>query len=54
MAALINAASAGKLEATEHSKYQGIMAPPEAVSNEPKKTNKVRDAPKFLIRSRLN
>ncbi|XP_074550074.1 coiled-coil domain-containing protein 191 isoform X2 [Halichoeres trimaculatus] len=40
MAALINAASAGKLEAPEPSKYQKIMAPPEAVSTQPKRTNK--------------
>ncbi|XP_034562120.1 LOW QUALITY PROTEIN: coiled-coil domain-containing protein 191 [Notolabrus celidotus] len=40
MAALINAASAGKLEATETSKHQQVMAPPEAVSTQPERTNK--------------
>ncbi|CAJ1082147.1 LOW QUALITY PROTEIN: coiled-coil domain-containing protein 191 [Xyrichtys novacula] len=42
MAALINAASTGRLGAAEAPKYQQIMAPPEAVSVsvEPERTNK--------------
>lgn len=43
MAALINAASTGKLEATETPTYQPIMAPPEA-SNQPETAEKVRGA----------
>ncbi|KAM9337595.1 coiled-coil domain-containing protein 191 [Symphorus nematophorus] len=39
MAALINAASTGKLKATETSTYQPVMAPPEA-SNQPENTEK--------------
>lgn len=41
MAALINAASTGKLKATETPIYQPITAPPEA-SNQPETTEKVR------------
>uniref|UniRef100_A0A3Q3FZT7 Coiled-coil domain containing 191 n=1 Tax=Labrus bergylta TaxID=56723 RepID=A0A3Q3FZT7_9LABR len=44
MTSLINAATTGKLKATGTQKYQHIMAPPEAVSTEPERTNK-RKAP---------
>ncbi|KAM6970922.1 coiled-coil domain-containing protein 191 [Tautogolabrus adspersus] len=40
MTALINAATTGKLKATETPKYEHIMAPPEAASTEPERTNK--------------
>lgn len=43
MAALINAASTGKLNITETPTYQAVMAPPEA-SNQPENEEKVRDA----------
>ena len=43
MAALINAASTGKLKATETSTCQPVMAPPEA-SNQPESTEKVGGA----------
>lgn len=43
MAALINAASTGKLNVTETPTSQAVMAPPEA-PNQPENEEKVRDA----------
>lgn len=44
MAALINAASTGKLKATETQTCQPIMAAPEASANQSETTGKVRGA----------
>lgn len=42
MAALINAASTGKLKTTQTSAHQPVMAPPDA--NQPENADKVRDS----------
>lgn len=47
MAALINAATTGKLKPRETQTYQPIMAPPEA-SNQPETKRKVRGALTYL------